>query len=599
MKKQIGFRIVAFCLPFILLFVLEIILRISGYGNDYQLFHKVSVENKPDYLIMNKQIAGKYFKDDGLRSDNQSDLFLKTKTDSTFRVFVQGASTVVGFPFYRGGSFPRMLKHRLGLTFPDKNIEVINTGITAVNSYTLWDLTDEIIDQKPDLVIIYAGHNEYYGALGVGSSISYGSHPTIIRTYLHLKELRLFQLIENGYYKIIASNNDKPSERETTLMEVLAKEQRISYKSEVYEDGLHQFEDNLDRILAAYKKNDIPVILSTVVSNIKDITPFISDTIPNKAEFLENLGQYNGIAYDLAKDNAMAAYLVGRDYLEKNQDSAMKYLQLAKELDYLKFRAPEIINDHIVGLSEKYGNPLIDMKKVFRSHSSKLIVGNELMTEHVHPNIKGQFLMADAFYEKIKELNFLTDWSNYVDFDDAFNDIPITRIDSLQGKFVVDNLKKSWPYDIGMSGKRPASEYLGGTSFEELLAQDVHKKKVTWDNAMAIAYNTYKADKEYKKALTVSESLILEYPEQGKVYQMAGTMSSKLGDFDKAVYYFSKFHYLENSKVSVEELAAALIKANALERAEEVLKSAQEQGLKVNDFDAMVLEERKEPSLEN
>src|SRR5690606_30917257 len=170
MKKQTVFKIIAVLLPLILVLLFETILRIVGYGNDYKLFHRISIENKPDYLEMNKNIAGKYFKDNGLRSDNQSDLFLKTKTDSTFRVFVQGASTVVGFPFYRAGSFPRLLKHRLAFTFPEKNIEVVNTGITAVNSYTLWDLTDAIIEQKPDLVLIYAGHNEYYGALGAGSS---------------------------------------------------------------------------------------------------------------------------------------------------------------------------------------------------------------------------------------------------------------------------------------------------------------------------------------------------------------------------------------------------------------------------------------------
>ena len=597
MKRQHIFKIIAISIPFILLIIVEVVLRITSYGNDYQLFHTVRVDDRPDYLIMNKKLAGKYFKDDGLRSDNQSDLFLKTKTDSTFRVVVQGASTVVGFPFYNGGSFPRILKHRLALTFPDKNIEVINTGITAVNSYTLWDLTDEIIDQQPDLVIIYAGHNEYYGALGVGSSISFGSHPLIIRTYLTLKKLRLFQLAENGYYQLLANRSNKPSERETTLMEILAKEQRIPFNSEVYEDGLEQFEDNLGRILAAYKKNNIPVMLSTVVSNVKDIKPFISDSLPIKTDFLKTIDGDKAMPTHMAKDNAMAAYLLGRHYLEKNRDSAMKYLQLAKELDYLRFRAPEGINDRIVALSEKYGNSLIDMKKVFASHSLKSIVGNELMTEHVHPNIKGQFLMADAFYEKIKELNFMTDWSNYIDFDEAFNNIPITRIDSLKGKLVVDDLKKSWPYEIGMTGKRPTSEYSGGSSFEELLAQDVHKNRVTWDNAMAIAYNTYKADKEYKKALTVSESLILEYPEQGRVYQMAGTMSSKLGDFDKAVYYFSKFNYLEKSSVSAEELAEVLIKSGDMAFAEQTLKTAQKRGLQVRNFDELVLEVTKESEL--
>src|SRR5690606_5250088 len=149
------------------------------------------------------------------------------------RIFVQGASSAVGFPFYRGGSFPRMLKHRLSQTFPEKNIEVVNTGITAVNSYTLWDLTDEIINQKPDLVIIYAGHNEYYGALGVGSSTALGNHPFLIRTYLFFKDLRLFQFLDDTYTSMRSSEPAKPGIGETTLMEVMVKEQRIGFNSSV------------------------------------------------------------------------------------------------------------------------------------------------------------------------------------------------------------------------------------------------------------------------------------------------------------------------------------------------------------------------------
>jgi hypothetical protein len=88
-------------------------LRLFGYGENYELFHKVISENNIEYYEMNSDISKKYFKNTGFRSDNQSDLFLKNKSDSTFRIFVQGASTVVGFPFYKNGSFPRILKHRL------------------------------------------------------------------------------------------------------------------------------------------------------------------------------------------------------------------------------------------------------------------------------------------------------------------------------------------------------------------------------------------------------------------------------------------------------------------------------------------------------
>jgi len=80
MKKQLLFRSIAILLPFVLIFILEIGLRIGGYGASYQQFHGIPhIENKPDYLVMNKKIAGKYFKDNGLHSDNQSDLFLKLK----------------------------------------------------------------------------------------------------------------------------------------------------------------------------------------------------------------------------------------------------------------------------------------------------------------------------------------------------------------------------------------------------------------------------------------------------------------------------------------------------------------------------------------
>ena len=329
MKKESIFKIITISLPFLLIFLIEIALRIGGFGENYNLFKKVKVENGPDYLIMNSNIAKKYFSDEGFHPDNQSDLFLKIKTDSTFRVFVQGASTAVGFPFYHGGSFPRMLKQRLSQTFPNKNIEVINTGITAVNSYTLLDLTDKIIDQNPDVVIIYAGHNEYYGALGVGSSSSFGSHPVVVRSYLFLKNFRFFQLLENGYSKIFRHKKNTLNVGETTLMEVMARDQRIPYNSEVYRAGINQFEGNLEKILNKYKKNNIPVIISTIVSNEKDIKPFISDSIKDEKQFFKDLEQPNLEANQLAKNNAMAAYKLGYYNLDKNQDTAKKYLHLA------------------------------------------------------------------------------------------------------------------------------------------------------------------------------------------------------------------------------------------------------------------------------
>src|SRR5690606_1806902 len=178
----------------------------------------------------------------------------------------------------------------------------------------------------------------------------------------------------------------------------------------------------------------------------------------------------------VAQQNAMAAYTLGHYYLDKNQDSAKKYLHLAKELDFLRFRAPEKINDIIVSLAKKYNSHLVDMKNVFLEHSPQKVIGDELMTEHVHPNVKGQFLMANAFYNKIKALDLLNDWDNYIDFDEAFRDIPITKIDSIKGKMVIEDLKKSWPYDLNMSGMRPIATYIVNPTYEETKALNIYRK---------------------------------------------------------------------------------------------------------------------------
>lgn len=549
-KKKILFRIIAATLPLIMILILESILWGIGYGENYQLFHSVKGENGLEYLVVNSDLSKKYFRGTDFNADSQSDLFLRQKTDSTFRVFVQGASTVVGYPFYKGASFPRLLKHRLSRTFPEKNIEVVNTAITAVNSYTLWDVTDKIINQEPDLVIIYAGHNEYYGALGVGSSASVGSHPALVRSYLRLKNFRFFQLLENGLMGLMKSDDQKTmSTSETTLMEVMAKEQEIPLDSDAFNAGITQFKSNLKRILDKYERHGIPVILSTLVANEKDVKPFISDDLDMEA-YTEAINANKMDVHTLAQENADAAYTLGQYYLERQSDSAKKYLHLAKELDLLRFRAPEKINDAIIEQAHEYDLPLVDMKSIFESKVPYGIVGDELVAEHVHPNVEGYFVMADAFYEKIKELKLLKGWQNYITYEEAFDDMPVTKIDSIKGKLAVEILKQSWPFDLSMSGTTPTGfNYVTqNPTFEERTAVNLYRHQDQWQYVMTQAYHKYNEDGDYKSALKVAQTLIFEFPEQYKVYEMAGEMCRKLQDDAYADYYFKKSNYLKKNR---------------------------------------------------
>ncbi|CAM5180859.1 hypothetical protein [Alishewanella longhuensis] len=56
---------------------------------------------------------------------------------------VQGGSTAAGYPYGMGAALAGMLEQRLRRTFPEQPIEVVNTALSAVNSYTLLDFADE------------------------------------------------------------------------------------------------------------------------------------------------------------------------------------------------------------------------------------------------------------------------------------------------------------------------------------------------------------------------------------------------------------------------------------------------------------------------
>ena len=133
-----------------------------------------------------------------------------------------------------------------------------------------------VLEQKPDLILIYAGHNEYYGALGVGSMESLGTSREMVNLILYLNKYKTVELLRNTIQwimKLFSGSDDGPS---GTLMSRMAKEQYIGFDTEIFDDGISQFEGNIRDVLDMAKENNVPVILSTLASNLKDQPPFIS-----------------------------------------------------------------------------------------------------------------------------------------------------------------------------------------------------------------------------------------------------------------------------------------------------------------------------------
>jgi len=167
LKRKWLFSVILILFPFIVIMLLELSLNLADYGDNYNLFEDYSLYDKT-YRRCHHDFGKKYF-NHVVYTTPGNELFLKDKPENGFRIFVIGSSTAVGFPYGSGVMFPRILRERLQDSYPDRHIEVINTAMTAINSYTFQDKISEILAEEPDALLIYGGQNEFYGALGIGS----------------------------------------------------------------------------------------------------------------------------------------------------------------------------------------------------------------------------------------------------------------------------------------------------------------------------------------------------------------------------------------------------------------------------------------------
>lgn len=98
-----------------------------------------------------------------------------------------------------------------------------------------------------------------------------------------------------------------------TLMQSLAQEKSILYGSQLFNDGIHQFDVNISKVLQKAKNHHLPVILSELVSNIKDQEPFGSQTLNNLPLAIEVYRKAQKLEQNNQFDEARALYYKAKD----------------------------------------------------------------------------------------------------------------------------------------------------------------------------------------------------------------------------------------------------------------------------------------------
>ena len=118
-------------------------------------FFEVEVDHIPMSTL---KYSGSYnINSEGLRGQE----FNKVKPDNTYRIIAVGGSTTFGAGVTDEHTWPRILEKKLQSISEDKNIEVINAGVSAITSFNESKLIKEkLIGYKPNLIIVYDGNND-------------------------------------------------------------------------------------------------------------------------------------------------------------------------------------------------------------------------------------------------------------------------------------------------------------------------------------------------------------------------------------------------------------------------------------------------------
>ncbi|MCK6614105.1 MAG: GDSL-type esterase/lipase family protein [Ignavibacteriaceae bacterium] len=573
-KYPWWFYAIGFSFPVIFLLLLEAGLRLFNYGREYEVFSELS-EVYPGMLFLNPDITHKYFVNLESPPGTIPDGFYREKKPNTFRVFVLGESSTAGWPYVPNASFPRYIRRKLQKLYINHHVEVINLGVSAISSYTILDFAKAAAEHDPDLVLVYTGHNEYYGALGAGSTQSLGASRWFINTMLSLQEYKTVQLLQNsikGIWSAAASfGDDAKGTTNETLMARMIGESLIPYGSPVYENGKEQFRGNLEDILEVFREKQIPVILSSVASNLKDLPPFIPG--------------------DTSDENSAGRIYVsaGEKLFAGDTAAALKLYSRARDLDPLRFRASSDMNQIIRDISQKFNTPFVDAESELNRIAEAGITGADLMTDHLHPNIRGYSYIGELFFEKMKELSFLpgkeippADIEKAVDSILA-DDFPFTPLDSVIVDLRLRILLGGYPFVPRGEPNLLVKNFVRKNRIDSLAAEVVDRI-ILWEDAhyrMAEYYlqrgDIYSAEKEIR-------ALVQDRPQNKSNYEQAARMFIEAGMYDDAMRYLVPIHKLGPTEYSYKWMGAIYLQQGVYKRAVDYLSGA----LKFNQQDPQV-----------
>lgn len=409
-RRRRQFIIASLLFPLILLGLTEIALRLAGFGGDPSTFRRVGTLADGSSLILadNPGPASYFFANRSRPGTLHQSALVMPKPARVVRIVLAGESAMKGFPQPKALSSAAFLQAMLADAWPDRTVEVINLGTTAVASYPVLGMLTESLDYDPDLCVVYVGNNEFFGAYGVASLHSAGRSPAAIQTLRWFRSLALAQGLD-----AVLSHSDATADK--TLMEAMMGQAFIAPDDAIRDHAARNLGHFTGQMIERCRARGVPVIICTLPANERDLAPLgeSSTTSLSQADLAsltsllaKNDRESLDAAVKLAPDHALAHFRRARLQDAAGEHAAARVsFQTAMNLDPMPWRPPGKSVDAIRAAVRDRGGTLCDLQQAFREASPGGSTGWELMDDHVHPTLAGQALVARSIAKTMTTLS--------------------------------------------------------------------------------------------------------------------------------------------------------------------------------------------------
>lgn len=331
---------------------------------------------------------------------------------------VVGESSAEGVPYRDWLSVGKVVAWQLRRLFPQRMFHV---EIQARAGWTLEQMHLKLAESRraPDVVILYAGHNEFASRFGWSADVPYylddpGPPWPIGLAYRFGSVSPMCRLIREARDRELVAA--RPPLRERPLVDV------PSHTPAQFRERLEDFRRRLEAIVVDLKRAGVLTILVVPPGNDADFEPNRSVLPPetpraardafclafNEARAMESRDpeQSTRRYRELIKRQpgfAETHFRLARQLAANGAfDEAYREYVLARDLDGHPMRCPTPFQDVYRELAARHGAILVDGQAVLHSRDPRGMLDDSLFNDGVHPSFEGYLALAEATLEALK-----------------------------------------------------------------------------------------------------------------------------------------------------------------------------------------------------